>query len=84
MTTVCGQVNIGNPDEISIADFAHKIKSMVPGTTSRIVHGPASKDDPHRRKPDISRAKEVLGWEPRVAVDDVRVCIVRRAMCGER
>jgi dTDP-glucose 4,6-dehydratase len=59
-------VNIGNPDEISIKDFAEEIIKLT-GTNQKIVYQPLPKDDPMQRKPDITRAKEVLGWEPTVS-----------------
>lgn len=59
-------VNIGNPDEISIKDFAEEIIKLT-GTDQKIVYKPLPQDDPMQRKPDISRAKEVLGWEPKVS-----------------
>ncbi|MEM6843173.1 MAG: UDP-glucuronic acid decarboxylase family protein [Bacteroidota bacterium] len=59
-------VNIGNPDEISIKDFAEEIIKLT-GTDQKIVYKPLPKDDPMQRKPDISRAKEILGWEPKVS-----------------
>ena len=58
-------VNIGNPDEISILDFAKEIVKLT-GTTQKIIYKPLPKDDPLQRQPDISRAKEILGWEPKV------------------
>jgi UDP-glucuronate decarboxylase len=58
-------VNIGNPGEFTISELADMVLAMVP-TSSGIVHKPLPKDDPQRRRPDISRAKELLGWEPRV------------------
>lgn len=60
-------VNIGNPDEYSIKDFAIMIKELV-GSASKIEHLPRTKDDPSRRKPDITVAKRELGWGPRVGV----------------
>lgn len=57
-------VNIGNPDEISILDFAKEIISLT-GTDQKIVLKDLPKDDPKQRKPDITRAKEILGWEPK-------------------
>ncbi|MFY0644061.1 MAG: SDR family oxidoreductase [Bacteroidia bacterium] len=59
-------VNIGNPDEISILDFAKEIVELT-GTDQKIVFKPLPKDDPKQRKPDITRAKEILGWEPTVS-----------------
>ena len=56
-------VNIGNPDEISILDFAQEIIELT-GTDQKIVFKPLPKNDPLQRKPDITKAKEILGWEP--------------------
>ena len=58
-------VNIGNPDEISLKEFAEEIIKLT-GTTQKIVYKPLPKDDPKQRKPDISKAQELLGWEPKV------------------
>lgn len=58
-------VNLGNPQEHTIEEFAQIIRDLV-GGQSKIVEFPAVEDDPQRRKPDISRAKKVLNWEPRV------------------
>ncbi|HVB04049.1 MAG TPA: UDP-glucuronic acid decarboxylase family protein [Chitinophagaceae bacterium] len=58
-------VNIGNPDEISLKQFAEEIIELT-GSRQKIVYEPLPKDDPRQRKPDITRAKEILGWEPRV------------------
>lgn len=58
-------VNIGNPNEISLKDFAEEIIKLT-GTTQKIVHRPLPVDDPKQRKPDISKAKSILGWEPKV------------------
>ncbi|GIV60643.1 MAG: hypothetical protein KatS3mg043_1732 [Rhodothermaceae bacterium] len=58
-------VNIGNPDEISILDFAREVVRLT-GSRSEIVFKPLPQDDPKVRQPDISRAREVLGWMPRV------------------
>jgi dTDP-glucose 4,6-dehydratase len=59
-------VNIGNPDEISLLDFAKEIIALT-GTQQQIIHKPLPVDDPKQRQPDISRAREILGWEPRVS-----------------
>ncbi len=59
-------VNVGNPDEISLKEFAEEIISLT-GTTQKIVYKPLPMDDPKQRKPDITRAKSLLGWEPRVS-----------------
>ncbi len=58
-------VNIGNPHEISILDFAEEIIKLT-GTTQKIVFKPLPKDDPMQRQPNIERAKAILGWEPKV------------------
>ena len=59
-------VNIGNPHEISILDFAKEIIKLT-GTEQKIVYKELPKDDPMQRQPDISRAKEILSWEPKVS-----------------
>jgi dTDP-glucose 4,6-dehydratase len=59
-------VNIGNPDEITIKDFAEEIIKLT-NTTQKIVYEPLPADDPMQRQPDITRAKEILGWEPKVS-----------------
>jgi dTDP-glucose 4,6-dehydratase len=58
-------VNIGNPNEISLKDFAEEIIALT-GTTQKIVYKPLPVDDPKQRQPDITRAKEILDWEPKV------------------
>jgi dTDP-glucose 4,6-dehydratase len=59
-------VNIGNPDEITISDFAEEIVKLT-GTNQKIVYLPLPKDDPKQRQPDTTRAKEILGWEAKVS-----------------
>lgn len=61
-------VNLGNPQEFSIAELASQVRDLIP-TGSQIVHRPLPEDDPKRRRPDISRAKELLGWSPKVSLD---------------
>jgi dTDP-glucose 4,6-dehydratase len=58
-------INIGNPDEVSILDFAQEIIALT-GTNQKVVFHDLPKDDPKQRKPDISRAQDILGWEPKV------------------
>ncbi|MFO8008432.1 MAG: UDP-glucuronic acid decarboxylase family protein [Candidatus Brocadiia bacterium] len=58
-------VNVGNPDEITILQLAEEIIELT-GSQSEIVYRPLPKDDPQVRQPDISRAREVLGWQPEV------------------
>ncbi|HWA36153.1 MAG TPA: UDP-glucuronic acid decarboxylase family protein [Cyclobacteriaceae bacterium] len=59
-------MNIGNPSEITILDFAKEIIQLT-GTTQKIVYNPFPKDDPKQRQPDITKAKKILGWEPKVS-----------------
>jgi dTDP-glucose 4,6-dehydratase len=57
-------INLGNPDEVTILQIAREIIELIPGTKSQIVHMPMPPDDPRVRCPDISRAKQILGWSP--------------------
>lgn len=59
-------VNIGNPDEITILDFAKEVLALVGNPDAHIIHKDLPVDDPKIRQPDITRAKEILGWEPQV------------------
>lgn len=61
-------VNLGNPEEYTMIDLATKVKTMT-GSLSEIVHKDLPADDPMQRKPDISKAKKLLSWEPKVSVD---------------
>ncbi len=63
-------INLGNPDEITILDIAKEIMALIPGTKSKIVHQPMPPDDPKLRRPDITRAKTILGWTPVVSRRD--------------
>lgn len=58
-------VNIGNPDEITIKEFGEEILKLT-GAHQKLISLPLPKDDPKQRRPDISKAKEILGWEPKV------------------
>lgn len=62
-------VNVGNPQEITIKQFAEEIVALS-GTKSKIIYEPLPKDDPKQRRPDISLAKEVLDWEPKVSREE--------------
>ena len=62
-------VNIGNPHEMTILEFAHAVQRLC-GREVPVVHRPLPRDDPRVRRPDITRAREVLGWEPRVGFDE--------------
>lgn len=61
-------VNLGNPLEMTMLEFADRIKALT-GTKSEIVFAPLPEDDPQRRRPDITKAREVLGWEPKVTLE---------------
>jgi dTDP-glucose 4,6-dehydratase len=62
-------VNIGNPDEITIWEFAEEIVKLT-GTAQKIITRPLPKDDPKQRKPDITKAREILGWQPKFSRAD--------------
>lgn len=62
-------VNVGNPNELTILQLAEAINKLL-GNTAGIQFKPLPTDDPQRRRPDITRAKEVLNWEPKVSLDD--------------
>ena len=62
-------VNLGNPVEMTILEFAQHIRRMT-GTKSEIVFEPLPEDDPKQRKPDIGKATALLGWTPRVPLED--------------
>jgi dTDP-glucose 4,6-dehydratase len=62
-------VNLGNPREMTILEFAEKIRAMT-GSKSKIEFRELPEDDPKQRKPDISKAQTVLGWEPTVGLED--------------
>jgi UDP-glucuronate decarboxylase len=64
-----GPVNIGNPGEFTMLEIAEKIISLT-HSKSRMVHRPLPMDDPRQRRPDINLAREKLGWEPKVGLDD--------------
>jgi dTDP-glucose 4,6-dehydratase len=68
LSTFGEPVNLGNPREMSILDFAKEILRLT-GSPSRVTFKPLPTDDPKVRRPDISRAKKVLGWEPRVPLE---------------
>ncbi|KQS31491.1 UDP-glucuronic acid decarboxylase family protein [Dyadobacter sp. Leaf189] len=62
-------VNIGNPGEITIGQFAEEIIKLT-GTDQKVVYKPLPQDDPKQRQPDITKAKEILGWEPKVSREE--------------
>ena len=66
---VTGPINLGNPVESTMLELAERIVELT-GSRSRIEYRPLPQDDPRQRCPDIALARAVLGWEPRVALDD--------------
>ncbi|MFL5320626.1 MAG: UDP-glucuronic acid decarboxylase family protein [Myxococcaceae bacterium] len=62
-------VNIGNPREMTVLEFAEAVRKAA-GGGGKIIHKPFPQGDPKQRKPDITKAKQVLGWEPRVSLED--------------
>jgi nucleoside-diphosphate-sugar epimerase len=77
-----GPINLGNPEEHTVLELAYLVRELAESNSS-IDFAPQSEDDPRRRKPDISRAKELLDWEPRVAVRDglCRTIADYRSLC---
>ena len=64
-----GPVNLGNPDERTIKDIAELIIQLT-GSKSKIIYQPLPKDDPERRRPDISLAKKTLDWTPKISLEE--------------
>ena len=80
-----GPVNIGNPGEFTMIECAQEVLAVT-GSKSKIVFEPLPQDDPARRKPDITKARELLGWEPKVSLhqglerslDHFKSCLAQR------
>lgn len=66
---ICGPINLGNPSEFTILELAQKVLQYT-HSKSKIVYQPLPQDDPMQRKPDISKAKRDLGWEPSIALEE--------------
>jgi len=66
---VTGPINLGNPVEMTIRELAELVVELT-GAKSRLIEAPLPQDDPTQRRPDITRAREVLGWEPKVRLKD--------------
>jgi UDP-glucuronate decarboxylase len=64
-----GPVNIGNPGEFTMWELAHKVIELT-GSKSKILQMPLPQDDPKQRKPDITLAKNMLNWEPKIKLDE--------------
>ncbi|WP_375773803.1 SDR family oxidoreductase [Archangium gephyra] len=69
LSDVTEPVNIGNPREMTMLEFAEAVRAAA-GGGGQIVHKPLPKDDPKQRRPDITRARQLLGWEPRVPLEE--------------
>jgi UDP-glucuronate decarboxylase len=65
-----GPINIGNPVEFTVTELANKVLEMIPESKSKIVYKDLPSDDPMKRKPDISVARERLGWEPKIMLEE--------------
>ncbi|MEY2405646.1 MAG: dTDP-glucose 4,6-dehydratase, partial [Acidimicrobiaceae bacterium] len=72
---ITGPCNIGNPGEFTMLELADIVREVT-GSSSEVVHEPLPEDDPTQRKPDITQARDVLGWEPTV---DLRAGLARTA-----
>ncbi|MEM2074301.1 MAG: UDP-glucuronic acid decarboxylase family protein [Nitrososphaeria archaeon] len=66
---ITGPINLGNPEEVSILELAYKIKDLA-GSSSKIIFKPLPEDDPVKRQPDITLAKKILGWEPKISLEE--------------
>ncbi|MDP4880247.1 MAG: GDP-mannose 4,6-dehydratase, partial [Opitutales bacterium] len=64
-----GPMNIGNPNEFTILELAEKVIAQT-GSKSKIIHEALPSDDPKQRQPDITQARKVLGWEPKVSLEE--------------
>ena len=76
--SVAGPVNVGNPHEFTILELAQKVIDLTK-SKSKLIYKPLPSDDPMQRKPDISQAKSLLGWEPKIMLEEgllkMKVCI---------
>ena len=66
---VTGPINVGNPDEFTMIQLAENVLRLT-GSKSKLVRMPLPADDPKQRQPDITRASNTLGWQPRVKLED--------------
>mgnify|MGYP000137261701 CR=1 FL=1 len=65
---VVGPINMGNPGEFTMVELAEKVLRLT-GSTSKLIHMPLPQDDPKQRRPDITKAKQLLNWEPTIALE---------------
>lgn len=65
-----GPVNVGNPNEFTIRELAEKVLQLIPESRSKLVFKPLPSDDPTQRKPDITLAKNILNWEPKIPLEE--------------
>ena len=75
-------VNIGNPEEFTLLELAEKVISLT-ASESRIVYEALPANDPKQRRPDITRAGELLGWTPRIGLDDGLRMLLERSRRAE-
>lgn len=68
-SSITGPINIGNPTEFRVIDLAHEVIRLT-GSRSTIVHHPLPSDDPKQRRPDISQARKLFGWEPQISLTE--------------
>ncbi|MBI5572349.1 MAG: SDR family oxidoreductase [Desulfomonile tiedjei] len=82
-----GPVNLGNPHEVTVEELAHMVLRMIPETKSGLAYRPLPMDDPTRRRPDISRARNLLGWGPTVPLEtglEATVVYFRKQLGSQR
>jgi len=72
-----GPINLGNPEEFTIKQLAELVLKLIPESKSKIVYRPLPKDDPEKRRPDISLAKKVLDWEPKIRLEKGLIKTIR-------
>jgi UDP-glucuronate decarboxylase len=66
---ITGPINVGNPNEFTIRELAEKVIQLT-DSTSKIIYKPLPADDPMQRKPDITKAKQILNWEPTIMLEE--------------
>lgn len=66
---ITGPVNLGNPFEVTVGELANRVLTLLPESTSKVIHEQLPEDDPTRRRPNIDLAKKSLGWEPKIPID---------------